>query len=175
MGKKVVTGKVRGSYVNVFRPRMNGMSGKDEYSMMILIPKSDETTVGKIKAAIKHVMAEKWSGKTPSNFRSPLRDGDEEHGVEPYTGHYFMNLKSTDKPGIIDKDRQELIDSDAFISGDYCRVSMGAYAYDVSGNRGVSFGLGNIQVLAKGEPLSGRARAADEFDSWDDEDDDIGF
>jgi hypothetical protein len=42
---KVITGTVRGSYVNVFRPRTNDLSGKEEYSMMLLIPKQDKTTV----------------------------------------------------------------------------------------------------------------------------------
>ena len=172
MSKKVVTGKVRGSYVNVFRPRMNDMSGKDEYSMAILIPKSDEKTVSKIKAAIEEAKKDKFGSKTPSNFRSPMRDGDEERpDDEAYQGHYFMNIKSQNRPGIVDKNRDEVIDTAAFISGDYCRVSMNAYAYDVSGNRGVAFGLGNVQVLEKGEPLTSRARAEDEFDDWEDEED----
>lgn len=172
MSKKVVTGKVRGSYVNVFRPRMNDMNGKDEYSMAILIPKTDSATVGKIKAAIEEAKKDKFASKTPSNFRSPLRDGDEERpDDEAYAGHYFMNLKSQNRPGIVDKERQEVIDSDAFISGDYCRVSMNAYAYDVNGNRGVSFGLGNVQVLEKGDPLTSRARAEDDFDDWGDDED----
>lgn len=177
MSKKVVTGKVRGSYVNVFRPRLNDMSGQDEYSMSLLIPKSDTATVAKIKAAINAAKAEKFPGKTPANFRSPLRDGDEERGDDPaYVGHWFMNVKSKNKPGIVDKDRNEVIDADEFVSGDYCRVSINAYGYDVSGNRGVSFGLGNVQVLAKGEPLSSRARAEDDFDDdWnDDTEDDFG-
>lgn len=170
MSKKVVTGKVRGSYVNVFRPRMNDMNGKDEYSMAVLIPKDDTKTVAKIKAAIEEAKKDKFAGKVPANFREPLRDGDDERpDDEAYSGHYFMNLKSQNRPGIVDKDRQEVIDADAFISGDYCRVSMNAYAYDVNGNRGVSFGLGNVQVVEKGKPLTNRARAEDDFDDWDDD------
>lgn len=172
MSKKVVTGKVRGSYVNVFQARMNDMSGKDEFGMAILIPKSDEKTVGKINKAIEQARKDKFGNKTPANFRSPLRDGDAERPEdEAYRGHYFMNIKSQNRPGIVDKDRQEVLDANEFISGDYCRVSMNAYAYDVSGNRGVSFGLGNIQVLEKGEPLTTKARAEDDFDDWDDEED----
>lgn len=174
---KVVTGKVRGSYVNIFNPRMNDFSGKEEYSICILIPKDDRDTVAKIQAAVKAVVAKKWSGKTPANLRTPLRDGDEERPGDPaYAGHYFMNLKSRDKPGVVDRNRDEVLHPAEFVSGDYCRVSMGAYAYDMHGNRGVSFGLGNVQVLEKGEPLSSRSRAADEFTSWgDDDDDDMPF
>lgn len=175
MSKKVVTGKVRGSYVNIFRPRMNDMSGKDEYSMTILIPKEDKTTIAKINAAIEEARKEKFGDKTPVKFRTPLRDGDEERPEDDaYKGHYFLNLKSQNQPGIVDKDRQEVIDDKEFISGDYCRVSMNAYPYDVNGNKGVAFGLGNVQVLAKGQPLTGRARAEDDFDDWDDGEDDFG-
>ena len=172
MSTKVVTGKARGSYVNVFRPRINDMNGKEEYSMSLLIPKSDEKTITKINAAVKEAAAKKFGDKVPATFRHPLRDGDEERPEdEAYKGHYFLNVKSQQKPGIVDKNRQEVIDSADFISGDYCRVSMNCYAYDVSGNRGAAFGLGNVQVLAKGEPLTSQARAEDDFDDWDDEDD----
>jgi len=175
MSKKVVTGKVRGSYVNIFRPRMNDMNGKDEYSMTILIPKEDKTTIAKINAAIEESKKEKFGDKTPAKFKAPLRDGDEERPEdEAYKGHYFLNLKSQNQPGIVDKDRQEVLDDKEFISGDYCRVSMNSYAYDVNGNKGVAFGLGNVQILAKGQPLTGRARAEDDFDEWDDEETDFG-
>lgn len=173
---KVVTGKVRGSYVNVFRPRMNEYNGREEYSICILIQKSDSDTISKIQAAIKAAATKKWGAKIPANFRSPLRDGDDERPDDAaYANQYFVNLKSRDKPGVVDVNRDEVINSFEFASGDYCRVSMNAYAYDRSGNRGVSFGLGNVQVLAKGEPLSSRARAADEFTLWGDDDDDMPF
>jgi hypothetical protein len=168
---KVVTGKVRGSYVNVFRPRLNDLSGQEEYSLSILIPKSDKATVGKIKAAIESASMSKWNGKPPANMRVPLRDGDaEKPDEEAYQNHYFINLKSKDKPGIVDKDRQEVLSSDEFMSGDYCRVSMNAFGYEQKGNRGVSFGLNNIQVIGKGQPLGGRGRAEDDFDNYEDTD-----
>ena len=40
---------------------------------------------------------------------------------------------------------------------------MTCYAYDAKGNKGYAFGLQNIQKLEEGEPLSGRAKAEDEF------------
>lgn len=173
MTTKVVTGKARGSYVNVFRPRINDMNGKEEYSMSLLIPKEDRKTVDRINDAVKEAARKKFGDKVPAKFRHPLRDGDEERPEDAaYKGHYFLNVKSQQKPGIVDKNRQEVIDSSDFISGDYCRVSMNCYAYDVSGNRGAAFGLGNVQVLAKGEPLTSQARAEDDFDDWDDEGED---
>ncbi|BGI52474.1 MAG: DUF2815 family protein [Candidatus Hamiltonella defensa (Ceratovacuna japonica)] len=170
--RKVVTGEVRGSYVNVFNTRLNDLSGKEEYSMMILIPKEDKETVAHLKKAIKAAIDDKWGAKCPANLRHPLRDGDSEAdlpdtvaaGEEPYAGHYFMNLKSFQKPGIVDVNVQPVIDESDFRSGDYCRVSINAYAYDQKGNKGVAFGLNNIQVLRKGQPLGGVSRAENDFD-----------
>jgi hypothetical protein len=167
---KVITGKVRGSYVNVFRARRNDLSGQDEYSLVVLIPKTDKKTVDLIQGAIDTAKNKKWAGRFPANFRDPMRDGDEmDSPNEAYSGHYYINTKSKQRPGVVDADRQEIIDPNDFISGDYCRVSMNAYAYDQKGNRGVAFGLNNVQVLEKGEPLTSRARAEDDFaDSEDD-------
>lgn len=178
MSARVLTGQVRASYVNVFQTRINELSGNEEYGMMILIPKSDKKTVQRIKSAIEHVKAAKWGKKVPTKLRNPLRDGDSiddlpesvEAGDEPYAGHFFMNIKSQNKPEIVDKNLQEIIDQSEFRSGDYCRVTMNAYAYDTKGNRGVAFGLNNIQVLEKGESLGGRTRAEDDFEEVADED-----
>ena len=41
------------SYAKIFSPEKNDLSGKDEYSCMVLIPKSDTKTVNAIKTAIK--------------------------------------------------------------------------------------------------------------------------
>jgi len=180
MSKKVVTGKVRGSYVNVFQPKMNDLSGNEEYSMMILIPKEDKETLTRLSTAIKKAQSDKWGNKVPTNARNPLKNGNNEDdlpesarlGDEPYADHYFMNVKSKQKPGIVDKTRQAVLDPEDFMSGDYCRVALGAYAYDQKGNRGVSFGLQNIQVLGKGEPLGGRTRAENDFDDFIDKDSD---
>lgn len=167
--KKIITNKVRGSYVNVFQPRFNELSNKEEYSMVILIPKSDKQTVEKIKRTIDLKRAEKFGQKMPVNFRNPLRDGDvEKEGDPAYKDHYFVTLKSSTKVGVVDWRLEDVLEPSEFISGDYCRVSMIPYAYDVSGNRGVGFGLGNVQVLEKGEPLASVSRPEDDFDEWND-------
>jgi len=164
----VVTGEVRGSYVRVFEPTVNRLSGRTEWSMAILIPKDDEDTLRKLRAASKAAIELKWpdASKRPRNLRNPLRDGDEERPDDPaYADHYFCNLKSSKRaPTIVDGKLQRVVDPEAFESGDYCRVSVNAYAYDQSGNRGAAFGLLNIQVIRKGEPLGAVApNPEDEF------------
>lgn len=165
--KKVITGKVRSSYVNVFSPRLNELNGKEEYSMVALIPKSDKDTVAKLKGAMDTAIAEKWPNKPPAGLQNPVHDGDGpkpnggEYGPE-CAGHWVLNVKSKMRPGIVDKNLQDVIEQGEFQSGDYCRISVNAYAYD-NMRKGVSFGLNNIQVLERGEPLAGGTSAADDF------------
>ena len=163
----VVTGKVRFSYCNVSKARRNELNGKDEFSTQILVPKDDTDTINAIKAAAKEAIKAKWGDKVPAKIRNPLRDGDTEmksDGVTPlgdeYKGHWFMNVKATKKPGLIDAQGNELIGPDDIGSGDYGRVSANAYAYDQAGNRGVAFGLNNVLLLEKGTSLGGTRKSA---------------
>ena len=52
MSTKVVTGKVRFSFCNIFEARESQGGGDPKYSVTLLIPKSDTATLGKIKTAI---------------------------------------------------------------------------------------------------------------------------
>lgn len=168
---KVITGVVRGSYVNVFQPRANELSGKNEYSMMLLIPKSDKATMARLNAAIEVAKEKKWGVKIPNGLKITLRDGDAEFPNDAtYAGNYFVNVKSDTKPGVVDRDLQPIIDATEFVSGDYCKASLNAYGFDTKGNKGVSFGLNNLQVWEKGEPLGNRSRAEDDFSAAGDED-----
>jgi hypothetical protein len=170
MTTRVVTGKCRFVYCSVMSARKNEMNGKDEFSTQVLVPKSDTETVSALKAAAKEALTAKFGDKIPKNVRNPLRDGDTETKSDgspmgkEYAGCYFFNTKSTNKPGAVDANGQDLLGSNDIVSGDFGRVSLNAYAYDQAGNKGVSFGLNNIMLVAKGEPLGGaRPSAAADF------------
>jgi hypothetical protein len=170
MSTRVTTGEVRTSYFSALQSRKNEMNGKDEFSTQILIPKSDKETLAALKAAAKEALVAKFGDKVPKNVRNPLRDGDTETKTDgsplgkEYAGHFFCNVKSTTKPGAIDAHGNDLIGSDDIVSGDYVRVSLNAYAYSQAGNNGVSYGLNNILLLKKGQPLGGaKPSAADDF------------
>ena len=49
---KVVTGKVRFSFCNLFEPKAFQEGADPKYSVMLLIPKTDVATLNRIKAAI---------------------------------------------------------------------------------------------------------------------------
>lgn len=175
---KVVTGKVRLSYVHVFEPFSNNPDQEAKYSCVLLIPKSDKATIKKLKdaqqAALENGKGKTFGGKIPSNWKNTLHDGDEDADLEKnpeYEGHFYMSVSSKTKPGVVDRALNEIIDSTEIYSGCYARVSINAFPYNTQGNRGVSFGLNHVQKLADGDFLGGRSRAEDDFDQLDDEDD----
>lgn len=176
---KVITGEVRLSYVHLFEPYAQNEDQDPKYSCAILIPKSDKATLKRIRRAIEAATEQgktsRWNGKIPPNLKTTLRDGDEEADLErnpEYAGHFFMNVNSTNRPGVVDRNVQTIIDSTEVYSGCYARVSINAFPYSVSGNKGVSFGLNHVQKLRDGDFLGGRSRAEDDFDAVDDDYDD---
>lgn len=180
MSTKVVTGKVRFSYVNIFKSRAFQADQDAKFSICLLIPKDDKATLKKIREAIDEAIQEgissKWNGKKPANVKLPLRDGDEERADEApeYEGMMFLNANSTQKPGIVDKDLNEILDPDEVYSGCWGRASINFYPFSVNGNKGIGVGLNNVQKLKDGEHL-GAARASAESDFDDDFEDDDEF
>ena len=175
---KVVTGVCTFSYLNCWDAKaING--GAPKFSVSLIIPKSDTKTVEKIKAAIQAAYEEgqsKLKGNSKSVpalsiLKTPLRDGDLERPDDAaYKGCYFINANSATAPGVVDADRQPIMDRSEMYSGVKGRASINLYAYNVNGNRGIACGLNNLQKIADGEPLGGKARAEDDFATEDDED-----
>lgn len=172
---KVVTGEVRLSYANVWEPKsLNG--GREKYSVSLLIPKDDKSTLEAIEKAIDAAIKEgagKFGGKIPPKaaLKLPLRDGDVERDDEAYAGHYFVNANSINKPQIVDANVDPILDRSEVYSGCYARVSINFYAFNHSGNRGIACGLGNLQKTRDGESLGGNVAASAEFDTWSGGDD----
>lgn len=179
MTTKVVTGKVRFSYANVFEPRAMNEGETPKYGVCILIPKSDTRTVNAIKSAIeaakqagKAKLADK-NGKIPATIKTPLRDGDAEREGKEFEGCYFLNANSGNQPGIVDKSLQPIMSRDEFYSGCYGRASINFYAYSINNgmSKGIAAGLNNLQKLEDGERLAGGSSAEEDFaDSLEDDD-----
>ena len=140
-------------------------------------------TVEKIKAAIQAAYDEgqgklKGNSKTVpalEDLKTPLRDGDKERkGDEAYANAWFINANSTTKPGVVDADRNPILDSSELYSGIIGRASISFYAFNSNGNRGIACGLINLQKLADGSPLGGHSRAEDDFADDDDDEDFLG-
>lgn len=175
---KVITGPdTRWSYANVWEPKaING--GTPKYSVSLIIPKSDTVTIKKIEAAIEAAYKEgeaklKGNGRSVpalSVLKTPLRDGDAERpDDEAYANAYFVNANSSTAPGIVDADRQPILDRSEVYSGVYGRASINFYAFNSNGNKGIACGLNNLQKIRDGEPLGGKSRAEDDFADGDED------
>lgn len=164
----------RVAFPNVFKPRKNDMNGKDEYSVVALFP-IDADLAGLKKIAMNAAI-NKWGADRsvwPQNLKSPFRDQGEkakknEKGdmvlPEGYVaGAKFLTLRTTERPGVVDQNVQEIIDTADFYGGCYAMASINAFAYDQKGNRGISFGLGNIQKQKDGDPFGNRTKPQDDF------------
>ena len=174
---KVITGpNTRWSYANVWEPKaVNG--GTPKFSVSLII-KKDDPCVERIKAAIQAAYEEgasklKGNGRTVpalEAIKTPLRDGDLERPEdEAYAGAYFINANNQNAPGIVDADRQPILERKEVYSGVYGRASISFYAFNSSGNKGIACSLNNLQKIRDGEPLGGRMRAEDDFDDGEED------
>lgn len=180
MGKLILK-NVRFSYVNVFEPRKNDRD-KMEYSVCILLPKSDKALIRQVQAEIdalsKDALETKFKGKTklPSTFKIPLHDGDEEkEGNATFAGMMYLNARSSMKPDVIDRAKKPITpESGDFYSGAWGAVSITLYIFDTEGAKGIGVGLNNILKTKDDTKFAGGSSAAEDFADIElDDDDDL--
>lgn len=175
MATKMMMKNVRLSYANLFEPREN-KSGDLRYSVSLLIPK-DHPQVKALKKAIETEGSEKFGKKWESMVKKnglPLHDADEDGKADDdpaYEGMYYINTSSKRKPQVVDRQVQPILDETECYSGCYANVSIAVFAFDVPENKGVAFGLNNLQKVKDGDRLGGAPNADEEFESMDDDDD----
>lgn len=166
MSENVITSEFRVSFANVFRPGKVMQEGATpKYGVTMLFPKGADLSA--LTSAAHAVMVEKWGAdkaKWPKNLRNPFRDQGEKDHAGYEAGAVFINATSQQRPGLVDAKLQDIIEERDFYSGCFARASVRAFAYDKAGNRGVAFGLQNVQKLRDGEPLGGRSRPSDDFE-----------
>ena len=164
--EKVVTNKVRFSFVHVFKAvaMEEGMTPK--FSVSIIIDKKDKETIDKINAAFERAKvanASVFGGAIPKNLKGGLRDGDTEKDDPAYANSYFINANTHQRPGVVDADLNPILDPDEVYSGCYGRASLTFYAYNQQGSKGIACGLNHLQKLEDGERLGGGSSAASDF------------
>lgn len=194
--EKVVTVAFRLAFPEVFEPKASAQGGKLKFSITMLFPDDGQPLVktdgGADLMALRRLAfaacKEKWGAdrdKWPANLRTidpktyvsptgkdgwPIRNGSlvEWQG---FGGHTFIRASSEYRPGVVDSRVKPILDRSMVFGGLICRAQVNAYAYDMSGNPGVSFGLDNLQILKDdGTVFSGREKAEDAFSSFGDPD-----
>jgi len=178
--RKATTPKFRASFVFIFSPQepMEGAQDKTpKYGTTMLFDAAAQKTkeYAGLQALAVAAAKEKFGDKLVSDgngwfkgLRNPLRDGAEKPNLEGYgPGIMFAAATSKMQPGLVDENLQRILSEQEFYSGCYARATVTAYGYDKAGNRGVAFGLQNVQRLGKGEAFSGRVAAENDFDQVD--------
>lgn len=168
---KVVTKKpVRLTFT--FLPDEDG-----NFRTSVLVPKKDKALIAQIEEAIEEAKeygkTAKWGGKIPRNLKIAFQDGDDTD-LDKYPeneGHFLLNARSKKKVGLVDIDRQPILDASEVYSGCWAYVSVTSFAYD-NESKGVSFFLNNIMKARDDESFGGRSSSPDE-DFADVEGDDL--
>jgi hypothetical protein len=168
----IKTPKCRMGFPTLFVPKTPPGSDKAKFSISLVIPATADITL--LKQAAAKAAKDKWGDKQPGKLKSPFLKAEECEGDKgPHfppecNGWVVIRPTSLEKPGIVDATSANVNEPRAAYAGRWCRASLRAFAYDTNGNKGVSFGLQNIQLLDDAEPWGGmRARAEDEFEPVD--------
>lgn len=168
----VTTGKVRMSYVHLFKPYAFQPGQEEKYGVTVLVPKTDTDTMARInsaiEAAIQKGVQDKWSGVRPPVIQTPVCDGD---GVRPSDGMpygpeckgcwvFTPSAKTDYPPQVVDAGVNPVINQSEIYSGIYGRVNVSFFPYAFGGKKGIGCGLNSVQKLEDGEPLGGSAPTA---------------
>jgi hypothetical protein len=169
---KVITPEARLSYPHIFTPDEKGKFS----AALIFAPGTDLTAMK--KAAIE-VAVEKFGkdkalkmiqagqirieGGPHHTFRT---DKEEEYGE----GAVFVNARGTRQPGVVSiypdpvsGKPMPITNPEEIYPGAVVKASLTPYWYDVDGNKGIAWGLNNLQKIRDGDRLDGRIAAEDEF------------
>ena len=170
--RTITIGVVRFSYLNCFEPKVINGKGDPKYSVSAIIPKKEKALIAKIKeaieAAIEQGVETKWKGKKPKNLKIPLRDGDEDRDDdETYKNSMFINCNNSNKPGVVDANREEILDKEEVYSGAYGYLNITFFPYDSNGSQGVGASFNHLMKTKDGDRLSGRISVDDAFGNID--------
>lgn len=173
----ITIGPGRFSYLHAFEPTAIEEGGQKKYSVSFIIPKKEKALIKQIESAIEKAKEQgkekHWKGTIPKKLKLPLRDGDEERDEdEAYAGSVFFNAHSSTKPGLVDKNRQPIVDPEELGSGDYGYVNVTFYPFSAGGSVGVAVGFNHLMKTKDGERLSGRVSVDEAFGNLDVEDSD---
>ena len=167
--KKRIIIPCRIAYLRCWKP--SSEFGTEKYSLVAIIKKNDRKTIETIHETIDYVKSksiDKWGGRIPPNYKSPLHDGDIEKPDNPiFKNSYYINAKSKEPPQIVNQNGEPITDPHEFYSGCYGNISLIFYSYSVGGNKGIATWLGNIQKLKDGPRLNGYVTASEEFSPVD--------
>ena len=123
-----------------------------------------------LKAAAEAASQERFGcglGEKPKtggmNVRTPFLKGEDK--TQWYEdGQIIVRFSSVKQPNVVDEARQAIGERDTpgFYAGCWAHCTWTVYAYDHKLNRGVAFGLRNVQKTGDDEPFGAPSTSADD-------------
>lgn len=155
-------GRVLWNALFTARKAKNGKDGKFEFNlaipkgadMKVLFDAALEAGKEKFGKAFKDA-----AGKWPSNIKSPFKKSDANDKLGDIAVEFptFFAARKSGKdtpPGVVGPNgRAEGVTPEQVYPGRWARATVQAYAYEFEGNKGVSFGLINVQLLDNDDEL----------------------
>lgn len=163
------------SYPHLFKPRPVTEGGEPRFSCNLIFDKAAQNTAEykALRKAAYQASVDFWGdakmrdARFTARIRSPFRPCTDREGTMGYDvpDGVFIGPWSKTPPGIVGPDVVEIIVPSDVWPGQLARARVNAFAYEVSGNVGVSFGLQNLQITRRQMPrLDGRRPATKDFD-----------
>lgn len=182
------------SYPHVAKPKAND-DGKEKYQAAFVF--TDESVNTPEFAALKAAVNKEFAAAIPDaderaklarnpNFKRGLRS--DETAIEKYAGiggRFVINASSETQPGVVyafpDTSAPKRADgtyppmqmkvedyATKLYPGCKVRASISVYYFDRKGNKGIGFGLNNLQLVGDGDRLDNRTRADQDFAAIED-------
>lgn len=155
MAEQIIFGPVRLAFVNLLEAKEGPNGEKAKYSTKCIFEKNADTS------SLKRIMAaaakKKWGDDIPKGLRNPIRDGDEVTW-SGFADHDFITASLNPdfgRPGVVDKNLNPIINREDLYPGCWAYVKISAYAYDSTGNKGVSFNVHHVMKSGDDERLDG--------------------
>lgn len=167
------------SYANLNQPRAFGEQ-EPVYSSSLIVSKDDVTSNARIESAMRAAYEAGLAtlqGRNPNpptfeevTANGPVHDGDvKKPGDAAYKNSYYLNAKNRRKPGIVDINKNEILDPSEIYSGIKVKAAISFYAYNKNGNKGIGVSLDYIMKVADGEPLGSTISLDEAFPDDDDD------
>lgn len=173
---KLITCPLRLSYPFFFDPRENDQ-GQEVWECDGLVPatKEGDAFKRKLEDALFDVMEkhfgpeDEWPrGRNDYAPKDKLRyvDPDKIPGPGVTEDWTVFRCRSYSPIGVVDADRNEVLNKREVYGGRWARLSITVTVYD-NKSKGPAIYLNNVQLLDHDESFGGRPSAESEFDKWD--------
>lgn len=160
-------------YPHFFKPQLRKGEtdpAKARYQVTVLLPKGVDMSV--VLKAVEEAAVDKWGADYAKKhkIKKPFLKTEDQPKMSELVDDFpvFLRLNSKDKPGVVFASGTACGEdkSHEVYGGRWAYVSVRPFAYETEGNKGISLGLQNCQLLEDDERLGGgRVSAEAEFES----------